>query len=489
MKKWSLEVIGDFVDMRNNTGDQDIWIIARQRNGIVQRVSFELLARARELVRTDLLSDTDFSTNLSANVLTGGGAPLDEETNIPSDADEETNFSLANQSENSDFDSADDTTVLSVLSDDEIRQAWNKESSLLNLSSNTKNILNNTSENSLSDSAKDTKNFLEHSLKASEKVQAEEIRSEKISLGEVMNCPKRANGQINAILLAPELPDSELEKLLHYGADRVWVLESPEFAEFIPDLQAEVLCSFVREQSPAVVLFVADSVGRTLAPYCAMRLHTGLTADCTQLAIDRESGLLLQTRPAIGGNIMATIQCAFHRPQMATVRPHSFRPLPPDPQRKGVINRMPVVIDHDSVRMTVQRQPNDHAELSIQDAERIVVVGRGLRSTENLPAIFQFAKTIHAAVGATREAVDRGWLPYACQIGLSGKTVTPKLYIGLGVSGAIQHLAGMQTAETIVAVNKDPDAQIFKTANFGIVGDLMDVLPALTDQLKKGTVQ
>lgn len=431
-------MIGAFVNMQNNTGDRDIWIIARQRDGIIQRVSFELLARARELIQTDFISSVCFSSEPDVR--------SDEETCSQEKADAETDFHMAARSTNrSEFGSADDTTVLSIMSDEEIRFARSKKKYLLKTSSN--------------------KDLFSSDLKVD-------------GMGK--------GGQVNAILLAPELPDSELMKLIHYGADQVFVLESPEFTEFIPDLQAEALCSFIREHSPEIVLSVADSVGRTLAPYCAMRLHTGLTADCTYLALDPETGHLLQTRPAIGGNIMATIQCAGHRPQMATVRPHSFRPMIPDQTRKGPICRLSAVTDHYSVRMTVQRLPNGGEELSIQDVERIVVVGRGLRSPENLPAIFQFAKMINAAVGATREAVDRGWLPYACQIGLSGKTVTPKLYIGLGVSGAVQHLAGMQTSGTIVAVNKDPEAQIFKAADFGIVGDLMEVLPALTDQFKMG---
>ena len=285
-------------------------------------------------------------------------------------------------------------------------------------------------------------------------------------------------------MISPELPEEELKNLIRFGADRVFVLESKKFTDFLLDLYADALCGIFGQQRPFVLLFAADSFGRTLAPYCAMRLHTGLTADCTELSFDKETGLLLQTRPAIGGNIMATIQCADHRPQMATVRPHSFRPLPIDKNRQGEIFRLSIHTDLKESRITVHETIHAKPEQSIQDADRIVVVGRGLRRPENLSAVFQFAETINAAVGGTREVIDRGWLPYSCQIGLSGRTVMPKLYIGLGVSGAIQHLAGMQTSGTIVAVNKDPEAQIFKIADFGIVGDLMDILPFLINKFK-----
>ncbi len=292
---------------------------------------------------------------------------------------------------------------------------------------------------------------------------------------------------VGAVLLSPPLSDEALQPLIARGADYVIALESPRFATFAADRFSAALCREVRARRPAVLLGAADSTGRTLLPYAAMTLHTGLTADCTGLAIDASSGLLLQTRPAIGGNIMATITCAERRPQMATVRPHACRPLPADPARAGRILRVPVPAGEcagDAV--TVERVVPDAETLPLQDAEKIVVAGRGIRRPETLGLVRAFAGLIGAAVGASREVVDRGWLSYPHQIGLSGKTVTPRLYIGLGVSGAIQHLAGMQTAETIVAINKDPEAPIFAVADFGIVGDLADVLPALIADLQKG---
>lgn len=294
---------------------------------------------------------------------------------------------------------------------------------------------------------------------------------------------------VSALVLAPSLPDKELNRLIAHGADQVIAIESSCFADFLIDLTSAAFCRVVRARRPDIIIAAANTFGRTLMPYVAMSLHTGLTADCTQLAMEAGTGHLLQTRPAIGGNIMATITCAQRRPQMATVRPHSCKPLPADTSRKGPIIRIPADLHDLTSAITVERSVADTDTLTLQDAEKIVVVGRGIKRPENLNIVHAFASLIGAAVGASREVVDRGWLPYPHQIGLSGKTVAPRLYIGLGVSGAIQHLAGMQTAETIVAINTDPEAQIFSVADFGIVGDLFTVLPTLIADIKKGTRQ
>ena len=184
---------------------------------------------------------------------------------------------------------------------------------------------------------------------------------------------------------------------------------------------------------------------------------------------------------------MATITCARHRPQMATVRPHSCRPLPADPSRSGPIIRLAIEAAAAQSAITPLATVRHHDATPLQDAQRVVTVGRGIRRAETLPMVRDFAQLIGAALGASREVVDRGWLPYEHQVGLSGKTITPRLYIGLGVSGAIQHLAGMQTAATIVAINKDPQAPLFQVADLGIVGDLFTILPALTQQLRAAT--
>lgn len=292
-------------------------------------------------------------------------------------------------------------------------------------------------------------------------------------------------GNIGALVIGGKLPTPELEKLIAAGADHVVAVEGDELAQYRTETYAEALIQSVAKLRPEILLAGATSSGRSVLPYAAMRLHTGLTADCTELAIDPESGLLLQTRPAIGGNIMATIQCANHRPQMATVRPHSTPAAPPQAGRTGRIERLAFRTGR-ALRTEYLSFEADAEEHGIQDAERLVVVGRGIKKAENLALVRKFASQIGAAVGGTREVVDRGLLSYPHQIGLSGKTVTPKLYIGFGVSGAIQHLAGMQTSGTIVAVNKDPDAQIFKVADFGIVGELMEVLPTMIAEVENG---
>jgi electron transfer flavoprotein alpha subunit len=247
---------------------------------------------------------------------------------------------------------------------------------------------------------------------------------------------------------------------------------------------AACLASLVRDRDPSVFLAAATSTGRTAMPYLAALVHTGLTADCTELDIDTETGELLQTRPAIGGNILATIRTPNHRPQMATVRPHSGPRAPEVPGREGRIERLaPADGDLSSRMRRIGFTPATDA-VSLADADRVVVTGRGLRKAENLPVIEELAEVLGAAVGGTRDVVDRGWLEYPHQIGLSGKTISPRLYLGAGVSGAIQHLAGMQTSEHIVAVNSDPDAQIFRLAELGVVGDMHEILPVLVRKLR-----
>lgn len=294
------------------------------------------------------------------------------------------------------------------------------------------------------------------------------------------------DGSVNAIVLGHHFDDAELNRLIACGADRVVAVEDQLLQSFLLDPYVAALNGVLDEFEPAILLAGATTLGRTLLPYVAMRRHTGLTADCTRLELEPDSGLLLQTRPAIGGNIMATIQCPVHRPQMATIRPHSTRPAEPQPGRTGVIERHRLPAAAQACRMRQLSYTPNREELTLQDADKVIVVGRGIKKAENLALIFQLAEILGAAVGATRDVVDRGWLSYPHQVGLSGKTIMPKLYLGVGVSGAIQHLAGMQTAETIVAVNSDPEAQIFKVADFGIVGNLFEALPLLAEELKAG---
>lgn len=294
---------------------------------------------------------------------------------------------------------------------------------------------------------------------------------------------------LTAVVFGHRIADADLRELIDRGADEVLATQAPPLEHFLVEPCAACLRRLIRRRRPEVLLAAATSTGRTLLPYVAVQVNAGLTADCTELDIDPETGNLLQTRPAIGGNILATIQTPGRRPQMATVRPHSTAPAPKQPGRTGRIEKLspPEALPAGRVkRLSFEPAEDKHG---LQDAERVVALGRGIRKAENVRLGRELADVLDAALGASRDVVDRGWLSYPHQIGLSGKTVTPRLYIGAGVSGSIQHLAGMQTAETIVAVNTDPDAQIFKVADFGIVGSLFDVLPALTERLRNRVAQ
>lgn len=291
--------------------------------------------------------------------------------------------------------------------------------------------------------------------------------------------------ELAAVVMGNALAEDELQKLILHGADKVIAAEAAGLENFLIEPYSRCFLKIIDDFKPEIVIAGATSTGRSLMPYAAMNAYTGLTADCTLLDIDPETGNLLQTRPAIGGNIMATIKCPEFRPQMATVRPKSTRQAPAVPGRSGEIVRIKMSAGLLDSRIKRTGFIADEDEINLQDAEKVVVVGRGIKKAENLYLVKELAAALGAALGATRDVVDRGWMSYPHQIGLSGKTVTPKLYIGVGVSGAIQHLAGMQTAETIVAINRDPDAQIFKVADFGIVGDLFEVLPVLTEKIRR----
>lgn len=277
----------------------------------------------------------------------------------------------------------------------------------------------------------------------------------------------------------------EIEQLIAYGADKVYLIDSPALAQFQEDLCVSRLAELIQEHKPEVVIAGATSQGRSLIPRVAAILRTGLTADCTGLEIDPETMLLLQTRPTFGGNIMATIICQTKRPQMATVRPRVFKKDKPDKRRKGQIMR----VDLDSERITSRTKLLDFIEditetVKLEDADIIVSGGRGLGKAENFQLLEELAGVLGAALGSSRPPVDEGWIPYSHQVGQTGKTVCPKLYIACGISGAVQHLAGMQTSECIVAINDDPNAPIFEVATYGIVGDLFKVVPMLIEKLK-----
>ena len=291
--------------------------------------------------------------------------------------------------------------------------------------------------------------------------------------------------RLASVVIGADLDHDDLQELIWRGVDDIYVVAHPELASFIVENHSNVLVELIRAYHPEIIIAAATTTGRTLMPHAAVRLPTGLTADCTELDIEEETGNLLQTRPAIGGNILATIKTPQYRPQMATVRPKSTKPLPRDENRRGQIHRIdfnPCWLDG-RVHKTGLRKTADTGS-GIQDADVVIAGGRGLKKGDNFYLLRELAAVFGGVVGASRDPVDRGWISYPHQVGLSGKTVTPKFYLAAGISGAIQHLAGMKTAEVIVAVNSDPDAPIFKVADFGIVGDLFTVLPALLNRLK-----
>ena len=275
------------------------------------------------------------------------------------------------------------------------------------------------------------------------------------------------------------------QDLVAHGADEVFVVDEPELANYLDEPYAAVVADLIERHLPEIVLTGATTLWRSMIPRVAVRVKTGLTADCTGLSIDDEKGLLLQTRPAFGGNIMATIVCPNHRPQMATVRHKVMKPLDAAPGRTGRVVRERAAKPLLASRVEFDRFLKDVSQaVNVAEADVIVSGGRGLGCPENFRLVEELAEAIGGAVGASRAAVDAGWAPYSRQVGQTGKTVQPRLYVACGISGAVQHLAGMQSSKVIVAINKDPDAPIMRSATYAVVGDLVEVLPALTRRLK-----
>jgi electron transfer flavoprotein alpha subunit len=290
---------------------------------------------------------------------------------------------------------------------------------------------------------------------------------------------------LEAVLVGSGVADLAPE-LVARGADVVRVVDDAALEHYVDEPYAAVVADLILKHRPEIVLTGATAVGRSLIPRVAIRVRAGLTADCTGLAVDDEERQLLQTRPAFGGNIMATIICPDHRPQMATVRHKVMTALEPDASRAGEIIEESVdakLLETD-VRYLEFVEDVTQA-INIADADIIVSGGRGLGGPDQFEMLRELAEVLGGAVGASRAAVDAGWIPYSHQVGQTGKTVQPKLYIACGISGAVQHLAGMQSSQTIVAVNKDPDAPILDVATYGIVGDLFEVVPAMTREFRK----
>lgn len=275
------------------------------------------------------------------------------------------------------------------------------------------------------------------------------------------------------------------QEAISFGADRVFLADDPTLAVYRTAPYARVLVDLIREYKPEIVLLGASSRGRDLAGSVASVLYTGLTADCTSLDIDQESGLLMQTRPAFGGNIMATIVCPNHRPQMATVRHRVFEMPDADASRQGQVIAIDAAMGADEITTRVVDSILEKDEVNLADARIIVSGGRGIGGPDGFGMLHELADVLGGAVGSSRSAVDAGWISYAHQVGQTGRTVRPDLYIACGISGQIQHLAGMKTSRVIVAINTNRDAPIFSVAHYGIVGDVSQVIPALTEQFKK----
>ncbi|MGB9613758.1 MAG: electron transfer flavoprotein subunit alpha/FixB family protein [Candidatus Margulisiibacteriota bacterium] len=294
--------------------------------------------------------------------------------------------------------------------------------------------------------------------------------------------------ELAAVLCGDSSIEEEVEHLFAYGADKVYLAIHPELKHYHTLPYTKTLAELITRYKPEILLLGATTLGRDLAARLAIRIGAGLTADCTGLAIDPDKKILLQTRPAFGGNIMATIQTPRHRPQMATVRPKVFRKVKvenPKPAEGNVIKFKPVIAEEDLLVKILEIVEDESVKVNLADAEIIVSGGRGLGEAKNFKLIEDLAAVLEGAVGASRATVDAGWISAHHQVGQTGKTVCPKLYIACGISGKIQHLAGMQSSETIVAINKDPDAPIFKVAHYGIVGDLFEYVPLLTKKLKE----
>jgi len=304
-------------------------------------------------------------------------------------------------------------------------------------------------------------------------------------LGKGSELAATLNTEVTAVVLGSGI-EGRANSLAQYGADRVIVADDPVLATYMTEPYVKVLTDIIRQNKPEIVLYGATAIGRDLAPRVSARVHTGLTADCTKLEIQEETGNLMMTRPAFGGNIMATILCPDHRPQMATVRPGVMMRMDP---KAGAACKQEV---YEPVNLAASKNVDIleivkkvRKKMDIMDAKVLVAGGRGMGCKENFKLIEALAEALGGAVAASRAVVDAGWQEKEVQVGQTGKTVRPNLYLACGISGAIQHLAGMEESDLIIAINKDESAPIFEVADYGIVGDCCKVIPSLIQMLKE----
>lgn len=294
----------------------------------------------------------------------------------------------------------------------------------------------------------------------------------------------KLNEQVVALLLGHQM-DEQAQDLIAFGADQVLYADAPELANYNTEPYTQAVNQLVQTYKPSIILIGATTIGRDLGPRLSARIETGLTADCTALEIG-DDGHLMMTRPAFGGNLMATIVCKEHRPQMSTVRPGVMMKGIKDLSREGKVEKVNIQFDSSKFKVKILETVKESKNLvDITEAKILVSGGRGVGNAEGFKKLNDLAKTLKAEVSSSRAMVDLGVVPHDRQVGQTGKTVRPDLYFALGISGAIQHLAGMEESDFIVAINKDKDAPIFQIADLGIVGDVNQIVPLLNEKLQK----
>ena len=302
-------------------------------------------------------------------------------------------------------------------------------------------------------------------------------------LGKARNLADSLGENVYAMLLGKNIEDKS-ENLIAYGADKVIIASCDELEEYTTEAYTQAIYQIANEYKPSIILFGATTIGRDLGPRLSARLSTGLTADCTRLEISEEKEFLM-TRPAFGGNLMATIVCPEHRPQMSTVRPGVMKAMEKDETRKGEIEKIKINFNKDKFKVKIKETVKEKSDMiDIAEAKILVSGGRGIGSKEGFIALNNLAEVLNAEVSASRAVVDAGIVDHDRQVGQTGKTVRPNLYIACGISGAIQHMAGMEESDYIVAINKDRYAPIMQSADLGIVGDVKKIIPLLTERLK-----
>ena len=302
-------------------------------------------------------------------------------------------------------------------------------------------------------------------------------------LGEGRKIADKLGSKLTALLIGNKVQNL-VEDLSRHGADEVLVVDAPELEHYTTDGYTKAICELANAKKPNIIFIGATFIGRDLGPRVAARLETGLTADCTSLDVDVESGDLLATRPAFGGNLMATIVCPDHRPQMATVRPGVFEKLPLG-ENDATVENVEIKFNSNDIRTKIVEIIKEHKDIvDISEANVLVAGGRGIGSEENFKMLKELAEVMNGSIAASRAAVERGWVDKDYQVGQTGKTVRPNIYVACGISGAIQHAAGMQDSDMIIAINKDANAPIMKIADYAIVGDVNKVVPEFIAQLK-----